>query len=80
MKFTVGGRMINLERQDMISLLQGKTPPVHGRHKHFVLIGRKVWPVKSAVCEATGLDPLTFPTSEAVRVLNRLGFATSREG
>lgn len=79
MKFTVGGRMINLEHQDVITRLRGKEPPVHGRQKHFISVNGKAWPVKAALCEATGLDKVTFPTSEAVRVMTRLGFPTSRE-
>ena len=78
MKFIVGGRMIDLERQDVIDGLQGKTPPVHARQRLFVSVNRKAWPVKAALCEATGLDKIAFPSAEAVRVLGKLGFPTSR--
>jgi hypothetical protein len=77
-QFTVGRQPISLEHQDVIDRLKGKTPPVHGRQKHFVAVGRKQWPVKAALAESAGLDPVTFPTSEAVRVLTRLGFPVVR--
>jgi hypothetical protein len=77
-KFTVAGRPLELEHQDVLDRLKGKEPKAHGRQTHFITVGRKAWPVKAALAEATGLDIATFPTSEAIRVLTRLGFPSTR--
>ncbi|MDQ3702797.1 MAG: hypothetical protein M3442_18005 [Chloroflexota bacterium] len=80
MDFVVGGEQISLEQQDVIRRLRGKEPPQHGRQKLFIDIGAKHWPVKAALAQATRppLDVSSFPTSEAVRVLKRLGFTVTR--
>lgn len=82
MEFTVGGEKISLEPQDVIKRLRGKEPPQHGRQKMFIDVGGRPWPVKAALAQATRppLDVSTFPTSEAVRVLKRLGFTVTRRG
>ena len=79
MDFTVGKQAISLDHQDVLDRLKGHTPPQHGRNKHFVTVNRKPWPVKAALAQAAGLDPVTFPTSEAVRVMTRLGFPVTRK-
>lgn len=78
MKFTVAGRPIELEHQDVIDRLKGKEPPQHGRQKLFIVVNRKTWPVKAALALAADVDVSAFPTSEAVRVMGRLGFPVSR--
>lgn len=80
MQFTVAGRPISLDHQDVIDRLQGKEPPQHGRQKLFITVNRKHWPVKAALSQAADVDVSVFPTSEAVRVLTRLGFPVSRRG
>lgn len=78
MQFTVAGRPIDLDHQAVIDRLKGKEPPQHGRQKLFITVNRKHWPVKAALSQASGVDVSAFPTSEAVRVLSRLGFQVNR--
>lgn len=78
--FKVGGQEVRLDHATVIDRLKGKTPPVpDGRNKQFVMVNRRRWPVKAAFSEASGLNVLTFPTGEAVRVMTRLGFPVTRE-
>ena len=82
MEFVVGGEKIALEQADVVKRLRGKEPPQHGRQKLFVEVGGRLWPVKACLAQSTlpALDVATYPTSEAVRVLKRLGFVITRRG
>ncbi len=48
--------------------------------EHYVVIGRRRYPPKQVLAEATGLDRADFTTHQARAVLRRLGFGVYRRG
>lgn len=79
MEFKVGGQAFELDHDKVREAIKGHRPRVDGRNKHFVQVRNVAWPVKQMLELAAGLDPVTYPTSEAVRVLTRCGFVVQRK-
>jgi hypothetical protein len=78
MKFTVGGRSLDLSPEEVRAKLRDLSPePVR---EHVVEIGEKSFPPKQVLAELTGWERQTFTTMEAQRVLTRLGFDCHRAG
>jgi len=74
MKFKVGGQVFELDHDGVKQALKGQKPTGDGRNKHFIHVRGVAWPVKQVLSLATGISPIQYPTSEAVRVLTRCGF------
>jgi hypothetical protein len=72
--FTIAGQRYALRREDVAAALRTVAPAPIRRH-YAVIEGRR-HPPKQAICAATGVDPADLATHHAVRILNRLGFAT----
>lgn len=71
-RFKVAGREFTLDKEDVQSKLATIKPqPID---LVYVKVGKKSFPVKQALAEATGLIKSQFTTQDAVRVLGRIGF------
>ena len=78
MKFTVGGREIDLTLEQVAHALQGVEPePIQ---EHLVELNGTVYPPKQVFAIVTGWPRRTFTTMEAQRVLSRLGLICRRAG
>ena len=75
-EFRAAGKRRKLTRDQVLRGLARVTPgPIH---THFVVIGGMPYPVKEALAEATGLDPLDFDTNQARKWFRKLGFEVGR--
>ncbi|MGQ0826304.1 MAG: hypothetical protein ACT4OX_14945 [Actinomycetota bacterium] len=78
MRFTVGGRDLDLTREQVVAKLKGVSPePIR---EHFVSVGDRKFPPKQILAVVTGWERQTYTTFEAQRVLLRLGFDCRRVG
>lgn len=86
MEFKIDGRRVRLERADVYAALKGQHPRLVGQQRHFVKIRKQEWPAKQALGvvlrHALGddVDPKKYATTDAVRVLEGLGFTVTRRG
>ncbi|MGI0135046.1 MAG: SCO5918 family protein [Candidatus Micrarchaeaceae archaeon] len=72
MSFTVGGKAIQLSRDTVETALKGVKPePVK---KYSVKIGGHDYPIKQVLSVASGVPTAAFISTDAYRVLSRLGF------
>lgn len=70
--FKVAGREFALDKDTVKDKLATIKPqPID---LVYVKVGKKSFPVKQALAEATGLIKSQFTTQDAVRVLGRIGF------
>lgn len=66
------GRQIDLEREAVLKRLRGVKPePIR---THGVEVGGRVYPVKQAFAEVTGMHVLDFNTMQARGAFRRMGF------
>jgi hypothetical protein len=78
MKFTVGGRTLELSAKEVRAKMRDLSPePIR---EHVVEVGAKGFPPKQVLAELTGWERQSFTTMEAQRVLSRLGFDCHRAG
>ncbi|HEX8001964.1 MAG TPA: hypothetical protein VF519_04650 [Mycobacteriales bacterium] len=78
MRFTVGGRSLDLTLEQVAHAMQSVEPePIR---THLVEMHNTVFPPKQVLATVTGWDRDTFTTYEAQRVLARLGFLCRRAG
>ena len=76
MKFTVGGRSIELAPDQVTRAMREVNPePIS---KHLVEMNGTVYPPKQILATLTGWERQSFTTQEAQRVLTRLGFVCRR--
>jgi len=72
MEFTLGGKKVFLTKKDVETSLRNVTPePVK---KYSVRIGDRLYPIKQVVSLAAGVPGVAFISTDAYRVLTRLGF------
>lgn len=76
MRFTVGGRPLELSAEQVIRVMKGKEPEVI--REHVVELQDMAFPPKQVLAEVTGWQRQSFTTMEAQRVLTRLGFICRR--
>jgi hypothetical protein len=76
MRFTVGGRHLELSREEVERGVQGKEPEEIRTYR--VLVGSDSFPPKQVLAAATGWSRQSFTSHEATRVLARLGFECLR--
>ena len=74
MRFVLGGLERELDADMVRSVAERHTPEASGRHKYYVSINGRRYPVKQLFSLATGIQRTEFITNEAVRHLKRLGF------
>lgn len=78
MRFTVGGRSLDLTHDEVVAKLKNVSPePIR---EHFVKVEHGKFPPKQILALVTGWDRQTYTTFEAQRVLLRLGFDCRRIG
>jgi len=72
MSFTVGGKAITLSKRSVENALKGVKPePIK---KYSVKVSGQAYPIKQVVSVATGVPIAAFISTDAYRVLSRLGF------
>ncbi len=72
----VAGHRLTLRPEDVRSALERVEPgPIRD---HFVVVGRRRYPVKQALAAVTGIDPADFTSQHARSVLRRLGLGLGR--
>lgn len=75
MRFTLGGRRHELDFERVVAAASRAAPQdIDGRHKYYVVIGERRFPVKQLFAEATGLRRAEFITDDAFRIFRKLGF------
>ena len=72
MRIKYQGRIYDLQRHEVESMMAGVVPDV-GR-RFFVAIDGMEYPAKQVFSRALGLPVAAFPTGYAYNVLGRLGF------
>ncbi len=77
-KFTIGGRPLDLSREDVERTLRGVQPETI--REHLVELNETVYPPKQVLGTVTGWERQSFTTQEAQRVLTCLGFVCRRAG
>jgi hypothetical protein len=77
-QMTVGGRPLDLTRQEVEQKMRGHQPePIR---EHLVEMLDTVYPPKQVLATVTGWDRTSFTTMEAQRVLTKIGFVCRRAG
>jgi hypothetical protein len=72
LEFTLGGKKVSLNRKMVELSVKGIAPdPIK---KYWVQIGHQHYPIKQVVSVATGIPSVAFISTDAYRVLTRLGF------
>ena len=75
MRFTLGGKRHELDFDRVVAAASRVAPQdIDGRHKYYVVIGGRRFPVKQLFAEATGLRRAEFITDDAFRIFRKLGF------
>ena len=78
MRFTVGGRSLELTRQNVEQRMSQVEPePIR---EHLVEVDGRVFPPKQVLAVVTDWDRTSYTTMEAQRVLAKLGFPCRRAG
>ncbi len=78
MNFQIGGKQYEVAREDVLNATRGRMPEtVDGRHKYFVKLHGRHYPIKQAVQLTTGLKPLEFTSQYALGILTALDFDIS---
>ena len=78
MNFQIGGKRYEVAREEVINATRNSTPATaDGRHKYFVKLHNRQYPIKQVVQLATGLTPLNFTSLDAHRILTSLNFDIS---
>jgi hypothetical protein len=72
LKFTIGGHAVRLSKEDVERALDGMNP--ESVKKYWVVISGKEFPIKQVLSVATKIPPAAFISTDAYRVLSRLGF------
>lgn len=81
MRFTLGGKRHELDFERVVEAAGRAAPQdIDGRHKYYVVIGGRRFPVKQLFAEATGLRRAEFITDDAFRIFRKLGFEVAEFG
>jgi hypothetical protein len=72
MEFTLGGKKVFLTKKDVETSVRNVLPdPVK---KYSVRIGDRQYPIKQVISLAAGVPSVAFISTDAYRLLTRLGF------
>jgi predicted RNase H-like HicB family nuclease len=75
MLFTISGQGFSIRRQEVVDAAKGVTPDDRdGRHKYYIQIDGRRYPIKQLLHLVTGLRRGQFTAQYATRILTRLGF------
>ncbi len=75
MNFRIGGKQYDVARDDVLNATRGRMPETaDGRHKYFVKLHGRHYPIKQVVQLTTGLKPLEFTSQYALGILTALDF------
>ena len=79
MNFQINGTQHKMVREDILQATQGVAPSAtDGRHKYFVKLHNRQYPIKQVIRLATGLTPAEFQhPMDAHRILTSLDFDVS---
>lgn len=81
MRFTIMGFEHEIEREDVLKVADDSPPgPVGSRHKFFVRLKDRRYPIKQLLAGATGLSNSEFTAQYAQRMLRKLGFVVEEFG
>jgi hypothetical protein len=70
--FTIGGNKVSLTKREIEQAMKGVDPePIT---KYSVHIGTQDYPIKQVISKATRLPSISFISTDAYRILTRLGF------
>ncbi len=70
--FTIGGKKMSLSKRAVEVALKHLTPD--RIKKYSVRVGDRDFPIKQALSSATGVPTAAFISTDAYRILTRLGF------
>ncbi|NQW23206.1 MAG: type II toxin-antitoxin system HicB family antitoxin [SAR202 cluster bacterium] len=81
MRFTILGQDYDIDPEDVIKVAEEAAPePVDARHKFFVSLRNRRYPIKQLLAGATGLRNSKFTAQYAERILPKLGFTVEEFG
>ena len=80
MNFQIAGKRYEVAREDIMNATRNRTPAtVDARHKYFVKLHNRQYPIKQVVQLTTGLPLPEFTSQYAHGILTALGFDVSDE-
>ena len=75
MNFQIGGKRYEVAREDVFNATRNRTPMISdGRHKYFVRLHDRHYPIKQVIQLVTGLTPPEFTSQYAHGISHRAGF------
>ena len=75
MNFQIGGKQYEVAREDVLNATRGRMPETaDGRHKYFVKLHGRHYPIKQVVQLTTGLKLFEFTSQYALGILAALDF------
>ena len=75
MRFVIQGTSFSMTPAEVLDATRDAHPqPIDGRHKYFVTLHERRYPIKQVLRLVTGLPAAGFGAQDAHRVLSRLGF------
>ena len=78
MNFQIGGKRYEVAREDVMDATRNSTPQItDGRHKYFVKLHNRQYPIKQVFHLVTSLTLAEFTSQDAYRILTALGFDIS---
>ena len=78
MDLQIGGKRYAISREDVLNATRGRTPTTtDGRHKYFINLHGRQYPIKQVLQIATGLTRAKFNSQYAHRILTALDFEIS---
>jgi len=81
MRFTISGQDYEIGPEDVIKVADEAVPElVDSRHKFFVRLNDRRYPIKQLLAGATGLRNSEFAAHYAQRTLTKLGFSVEEYG
>ena len=81
MRFTIFGQDYEINPEDVVKVADGAPPePIDRRHKYFVTLRDRRYPIKQLLAGATGLRNSRFTAQYAERILPQLGFILEEFG
>ena len=78
MNFQIAGKRYEVAREDVINATRNSTPTTtDARHKYFVRLHDRQYPIKQVIRLVTGLSSAEFTSQYAHGILSALGFDVS---
>ena len=75
MRFQIAGKQYAVARKDVETATRDSVPaPADGRHRYFVSLHNRQYPVKQVIHLATGLASHEYTSQYALGILTKLGF------